>query len=168
MLDLRNVSSASIKPHRDSCLSSLVFTMPLSSLSIKLIKCNKLIFIPWDLTPTPIPLCELVWLYDSVLWKSRDWRFKRKMANSKSSTCGTKMHKASLKIASFVRALLMSYGSSVAAGGYSVGRASRAPMERLCVLSFNLLVKDGKGIMAKSVDDIHSCTWRNLLGLNLQ
>ena len=45
MLNLRNVSSASIKPHRDSCLSSLVFITPLSSLSIKLIKCNKLTFI---------------------------------------------------------------------------------------------------------------------------
>ena len=161
MLDLRNLSSASIKAQQ-----RFLFELPsFHNAIIELVKCNKLTFIPWDLTPTPatlIPLCELVWLYDSVLRKSRDWRFKLKMANSKSSTCGTKMHQASLKIASFVQALLMSYGSSVAAGGYSVGRASRAPMERLCVLSFNLLAKDGKGIMAKSVDDIHSCTWRNL------
>lgn len=149
------MSSASIKLHRDSCLSSLVFTMPLSSLSIKLTKCNKLIF-SCGTSRLAIRFCTL-----------KVERLKVQTKNGELQIFYL-WHKASLEIPSFVRALLMSYGSSVAAGGYSVGRASRAPMERLCVLSFNLLAKDGKGIMAKSVDDVHSCTWRNLLGLNLQ
>ena len=103
-------------------------------------------FIPWDSRqpqqpryPGPMWTCLAI-----RLWAQKVERLKVQTKNGELQIFYL-WHKASLKIASFVRALLMSYGSSVAAGGYSVGRASRAPMERLCVLSETCWQRMAKG-----------------------
>lgn len=137
---------------------------------IKLVKCTKLTFIPWDLTPTPIPLCELVWLYDYEWFCDSESRLKILKVQTKNGELQIfylwRKDAQSISENRQFRPSLADVIWELRSCRWIFSGPCQSCANGTPLRPFFQLV--GKGIMAKSVDDVHLCTWRNLLGLNLQ